>query len=139
MKRLSFRADSTALRELDEFVTGFVATHRLARDECARLMVLLEELLTNLEKYGYRDRPAPGTAELCLELQEDRMTVEFVDDGSEFNPLAERPADLEADIESRPLGGFGLHLLRGLADEVVYSRIEGRNVLRILRRVSRMS
>lgn len=139
MERLSFRADSTALRELDQFISGFVSAHRLARDEFARLMVLLEELLTNLQKYGYKDRPAPGTAELVLDLHEDRMTVEFADDGSEFNPLAERPSDLEADIDTRPLGGFGLHLLRGLCDEVAYNRIEGRNVLRILRRVSRAS
>lgn len=138
MERLTFRADSTALGELDKFVAAFVAANRLAHEEFARLMVLLDELLTNLQKYGYRGRPAPGTAELGLDLDQDRMTVEFADDGNEFNPLAEPPTDLEADLESRPLGGFGIHLLKGLSEEVIYRRIDGRNVLRILRRVSRM-
>jgi hypothetical protein len=36
----------------------------------------------------------------------------------------------------RPVGGLGLHIVRELADEADYSRRDGRNVIRLSRRVS---
>ena len=122
------------MRDVRSFVEDFVVRHAVALDEQHRIMIVLEELITNLAKYGYRDRPA-GVAEVRLQLEESRLTLEVVDDGDPFDPLNEPPPDFDAPLEARELGGLGIHIMRALADEVSYRRAGERNVLQLMRRV----
>jgi serine/threonine-protein kinase RsbW len=126
-----------AMRELEGFVGTFAAEQGLADDDQARIIIVLEELLSNLSRYGYPNQPKPkGIAEVTLELEGDRLTIEFADDGQAFNPLDRVAPDLSESVESRPIGGLGLHMVRELADEAHYCRRDGRNVVRLSRRVS---
>ena len=58
------------MQQVRRFVTDFVANHSIAAEEQSRILIVLEELITNLEKYGYpnrsgrqrRDRAATSTA-----------------------------------------------------------------------------
>jgi anti-sigma regulatory factor (Ser/Thr protein kinase) len=131
--RLVIRSDSSAMREVDAFVTGFVREHGMAPDEASRILILLEELITNLVKYGYPDRAECGRAEIVLALDGGRLDIEFIDDGCAFDPLAGPPPDLEAPLETRTPGGLGLHILRSLTDEARYERRNGNNVIRLSR------
>ena len=58
--------------------------------------------------------------------------MEFTDDGLAFNPIAQPLPDLEADIDERPIGGLGVHLVRELAERVDYTRTRGRNILKVI-------
>ncbi len=44
-------------------------------------------LFSNVAKYGYEDETAPRHVEVGLALENDRMIIEFVDDGRPFDPL----------------------------------------------------
>jgi serine/threonine-protein kinase RsbW len=116
------------------FVAEFANSNALAPDEQARILLVLEELITNVAKYGYRNRAA-GNAEVLLQIDATHLIVEFIDDGDPFDPLAAPPPDLEAPLEERDIGGLGIHIVRALADEVRYFRLEARNVIQFKRRV----
>lgn len=134
---LTVRVDSDAAGRMENFVATFAAEQGLATEDKARILIVLEELFTNLAKYGYPNRTEPaGVAEVMLELDSDQLTIEFSDDGQEFDPLAIAASDLEQAADDRPAGGLGLRIVRELADEVNYSRRDGRNVIRLIRRVS---
>jgi len=133
--QLRIQIDASAMHDVRGFVEDFVLRHAVALDEQHRLMIVLEELITNLAKYGYRDRPA-GSAEVRLQLDESRLTLEVVDDGDPFDPLEAPPPDFDAPLEERAVGGLGLHIMRALADEVSYRRAGERNVLQLMRRVA---
>ena len=124
------------MRQVDGFVAAFVSEHGIAADDAARISILLEELLTNLAKYGYLDRAEPGRAEIALALNGSQLEIEFIDDGCAFDPLAVPLPNLDAPLEERPIGGLGLHLLRSLADVVHYERINNRNVIRLSRSIA---
>ena len=134
--RLIIRSDSSALAEVDGFVATFVKEHRIAADEASRIFILLEELITNLMKYGYPDRPECGRAEIVLALNDGRLEIEFIDDGCAFDPLKAPPPNLEGPLETRTPGGLGLHILRSLTDEAHYERRNGNNVIRLTRVVA---
>jgi serine/threonine-protein kinase RsbW len=134
--RLIVRADSAAMRQVDGFVAAFVKEQGIAADDAARILILLEELLTNLAKYGYPDRAEPGRAEITLALNGGRLEIEFIDDGCAFDPLAVQLPNLDAPLEERPVGGLGLHLLRSLADGVSYERSNNKNVIRLSRSIA---
>jgi serine/threonine-protein kinase RsbW len=133
--RLSVRADSAAMRQVDAFVAAFVKEQGIAADDAARILILLEELLTNLAKYGYPDRQA-GRAEIVLALNGSRLEIEFIDDGCAFDPLAVPLPNLDESLEERPIGGLGLHLLRSLTDVVRYERSNNKNVIRLSRSIA---
>ena len=135
--RLAVRVHNGAMRELEEFVATFAAEHGLAAEDQTRTLILLEELLTNLSRYGYPNQPEPdGVAEVTLELVGNQLTIEFDDNGDAFDPLGEAKPDLNQPVESRPVGGLGLHMVRQLSEEVHYSRRNGRNIIRLSRHVS---
>jgi serine/threonine-protein kinase RsbW len=135
---LTVRAqEATATRDLEYFVEGFATAHDLARDDAYRTIIVLEELLTNLWKYGYPDRDPPeGKAEITLELQNGRLTIEFIDNGQAFDPLSSPPPDLDQTLEIRKPGRLGLHIAREFSDEARYDRRDGRNVVRLSRHVA---
>ena len=134
--RLIIRSDSSAMPEVDAFVAAFVREHGIAADEASRILILLEELITNLKKYGYPDRPECGRAEIMLEINGGRLEMEFIDDGCAFDPLKAPPPNLEGPLETRTPGGLGLHILRSLTDEAHYERRNGSNVIRLSRVVA---
>jgi anti-sigma regulatory factor (Ser/Thr protein kinase) len=133
--RLDVRADSSALREVDSFVLAFVKEHGIAADEGTRILILLEELLTNLIKYGYPDRSERGRAEIVFNLDGNLLTIEFIDDGCAFDPFSQPIPKLDQPPETRPVGGLGLLILRSLADETHYERRNHRNAIRVSRTV----
>lgn len=134
---LAVRVGAEAICEIEDFVATFAAEEGIASEDKARVLILVEELFTNLSRYGYRDRSeGAGEAEVVLELDEDRLTIEFRDDGQEFNPLAGAPPEPEESGDDEPAGGLGLHIVRELADGADYTRADGRNVIRLNRRVS---
>jgi serine/threonine-protein kinase RsbW len=134
--RVSVRADSAAMRQVDAFVAAFVSEQGIAADDAARVLILLEELLTNLVKYGYPDRAEPGRAEIALALNGSRLEIEFIDDGCAFDPMAGPSPNLDEPLEERPIGGLGLHLLRSLTEVVRYERRDNKNVIRLSRSIA---
>jgi len=124
------------MRQVDGFVAAFVREQGIAADEAARILILLEELITNLMKYGYPDRAEPGQAEIALALNGSRLEIEFIDHGCEFDPFAGPSPNLGGALEERPIGGLGLHLLRSLTDEAHYERRNDTNVIRLSRVVA---
>jgi serine/threonine-protein kinase RsbW len=94
-----------------------------------QLNLALDELLTNTITYGY---PEGGEHEIMLRLipeGEKGLLIEIRDDGLAFNPLEVKAPDLKQDIEERPIGGLGIHLVRQMLDELEYRRENGQNIL----------
>jgi len=133
--RMRVPADAAGLKAAADFVAGFAARHDLGPAERARLQILVEELLTNLVKYGFAPEAARGEAEIALRLQGDRVTLEFTDDGMPFDPVAAPAPDLDLPAEARPVGGLGLHLVRSLVEQARYERVDGRNRTTLVRRL----
>jgi serine/threonine-protein kinase RsbW/sigma-B regulation protein RsbU (phosphoserine phosphatase) len=101
------------------------------------LLIILDELFTNVINYGYEDATASGQIEVALGLEAGRLMIEFVDDGRPFNPLTSAAPDLDLPVEERPIGGVGIAIVRALVDEVAYSRDGNRNRLTLGRNVLR--
>jgi anti-sigma regulatory factor (Ser/Thr protein kinase) len=129
---LSVGIDGRALGQMRDFVLSFAAGNRLCPDDATRAMVMLEELLTNLEKYG---GASDRSAKITLAVADRRFTIEFRDDGQPFDPLGQPPPSLDGPLEDRGIGGLGLLLLRELSHESSYRRIDGQNVVRLVRRI----
>lgn len=96
------------------------------------ILVIAEEAFVNIANYAYpgsrgevavRCRTAPGEAFL-----------EFRDSGLGFDPTEFRDTRQDLPSGERPPGGLGIVLMRKIADEMSYRRVDGINVLTLRKR-----
>ena len=100
----------------------------LPRSVAGKVNVILDELLTNIVSYAYRDE-ARHEIKIRVELTEDVLQLTIDDDGVPFNPFQSAAPDTTLSMEEREAGGLGIHLVRSMVDEVSYQRrIDGNSV-----------
>jgi anti-sigma regulatory factor (Ser/Thr protein kinase) len=130
---LTLPSDIAGLPRLFEFAADFAGRNKLPDDEVSRLLLIIDEIFSNIVRYGF-DGPDPGgTIELELLFARGRLQIVFSDDGRAFDPLAAAVADLDLPMAQRPIGGLGVHFVRNLVDDARYSRRNGHNRLVLIR------
>ena len=98
-----------------------------------QIQLVLEEIGTNIIKYG-RDGETETEIQITLTSESKSLTMEIVDSGKPFDPLADAPApDLDSEVQDRPIGGLGVYLVRELMDEASYRREDGKNKLTLIK------
>lgn len=115
-----------ALAQVTEEVRQFLEAQAVAGAAAYGVQLAIEELVTNIIKYGYDDE-APHQILLHLEIQAGVVRLSIEDDGHEFNPLTAPEPKLDQPLEDRLPGGLGLHLIREMAHDLTYERTSGRN------------
>ena len=127
------RNDLQELRQLGPWIEAFARASALPRPLQDALDHALVEWVTNVISYGF---PAGGEHWIQLRFQADAnlARVEIEDDGIAFNPLDRPPVDTSAPLETRPIGGLGIHMIRQLMDAVEYRRADGHNILTLIKR-----
>jgi anti-sigma regulatory factor (Ser/Thr protein kinase) len=134
---LSLLSEPTELRRMIGFAEGFARRHALPGAERARLLIILEELFTNVVKHGYGSGAPPGNIEVALTFDGERLRIEFSDDGRPFDPLSVALPNIDQPAVKRQIGGLGLRFLRSLANDAQYSRYGDRNRLVLTRKILR--
>ena len=117
-----------------EFVEKFGAAHGIPQAAINDLNVCLDELLNNTISYGYDDQ-APHSIAVDLTLAADLLIIDIEDDGKPFDPRQGTPKPSSGTIQSRAIGGLGLHFVKTLMDEVGYMRMGGNNVVRLVKKL----
>ncbi len=108
----------------------FLEMHGACEADMTGIDVALDEVLTNAVNYGFEDGSAHEIL-LSLSVAGGSLTIQVQDDGRPFDPLGIPAPDLDADLESRQIGGLGMHFVRTLLDRVSYERRNGWNVLKL--------
>jgi serine/threonine-protein kinase RsbW len=125
-------------RALDE-VAGLWSGHGLPPALTWPVDLSLDEVLANVVQHAFAGGDREAQMELLVELDAavTPPSCELVvsDDGPEFDPVAAPAPDTTLPIDEREVGGLGLELVRRLMDEVSYERRDGRNHLRLRRRL----
>ena len=118
------------LGPLSEKAQAFIGPHDAPARAVYVVDLALEEMVTNIIKYGYDD---DGAHEIFVRINVtgDGIVVELEDDGHEFDPLSVPEPDKPKTIQERKIGGLGIHLVRNMASDMTYRREGGRNILTI--------
>jgi serine/threonine-protein kinase RsbW/sigma-B regulation protein RsbU (phosphoserine phosphatase) len=122
-----------AIAEAAEEIEQFCKTHGVPVAAVGHLNLALDEAITNTINYGWPDGGDHEIA-LLLVIEAGMVRAEVSDDGRAFDPLEVPPPDLDSDLESRPIGGLGVHFMKTLMDEVTYRHEGGRNILTLRKR-----
>jgi anti-sigma regulatory factor (Ser/Thr protein kinase) len=123
LKALKLPAKIDQLSKALSFAANYAEAHGFSTDRILPIEVVLEEAFVNICLYAYDHKN--GEVEIICRSNSNPqgITVEIVDSGKLFNPLANGPiTDQTSDVSRRRIGGLGILMLRQMTDEVFYTR-----------------
>ena len=121
------------ISRLPEFVEKAVKESKLDASLTDSINLALEEAVTNVILYAYPEG-TPGKVNIDVAVTDKALYFTISDKGKPFDPTARQEVDIEADVEDRPIGGLGIHLVRNIMDEVRYERRGDKNVLILIKK-----
>ncbi|MFZ2006645.1 MAG: ATP-binding protein [Stellaceae bacterium] len=128
--RLDVSPDIADIPRLLDWVEACCRECRVKGETPSKLALALEEAVANVINHAFAGIAAPRiTVELTID--DDRVAAEIIDNGRPFNPTAAPEPDCAAPLESRDVGGLGIHLIRRMMDHVDYRRMGDENRLRL--------
>ena len=128
-EKIEVAAQTKFLKDVLQFVEDQAYKTQTSSQIMHHLRLLTEEIFLNCVKHGY-PQGILGTIQIFCTRAPQQIFFEFIDDGQPFNPLKEPLTKSSLDIEERPLGHVGLHLIRQLAAKnISYSYKNGKNHL----------
>ena len=97
--------------------------------------VAVEEIFINIAHYAY----APGTGRVTVRVENSgdpaAVSINFMDRGIPYDPLAMPDPDVTLPAGERPVGGLGIFLTKKLVDEVSYEYRDGQNILTLTKKL----
>lgn len=131
-----FPAALNQLEPVQMFVLDQLKDHPYTERIRAQLDVAVEEIFVNIAHYAY-PKDQPGWAVIRCQVDQDplRITIQFIDWGVPFNPLAKKDADITLSAEDRQIGGLGILMVKRSMDEVNYVYENGQNILTLIKEI----
>ena len=130
--------DVNDVPRLNEFVDQVAEALELDASLGMSLNLALEEAVVNVMNYAYPDGKA-GTVNIEASADDDFLNFVISDSGIPFDPTTKEEADTTLSVEDRPIGGLGIFLVRQLMDTINYERVDGKNVLRLGKKLNQQS
>lgn len=114
------------------FITSATEKLGIEKSLARQLRLAVEEAVVNVIEYAY---PAGQEGDITVKIMSDGNTLRFqiIDAGVLFDPTMKERADTTLSAEDRQIGGLGILLVRELMDSINYERIEGTNVLTLIK------
>ena len=137
--RITRAAQLEALNDFREFITEHCAGNAGVTEEILYdIQLAVDEACTNIIMHGYAGMD-PGSIIMELEIDPDKIIISLTDFGNAFEPDSAPIPDVEAPIEERELGGFGLFFIRQSVDDVKYRTSEDGNTMTLTKNLAQPS
>ena len=123
MNSINLKPELNELHTLNEFILNELP------EENIQVNLIVEEIFVNIVYYSKAD-----FITVNVEYDDYTLTLEFIDNGIEFNPLLKEDPTLPDNIEEAQIGGLGIFLTKQMADELDYHYINDENHLKIIKK-----
>ncbi len=122
MNTITLKPDISELYTLTEFILNELPEENL------QVNLIVEEIFVNIVSYSKTE-----FITVNVEFDNPTLTIEFIDNGIEFNPLLKEDPNQPDDIDEAQIGGLGIFLTKQMSDELDYSYVNGENHLKIIK------
>lgn len=129
-RTLSVRATTASLADVRRAVGAWAAAAALSDADAQRLVLAVDEAVTNAIVHSLGG-DARRRVRLSAEAGARGLTVSVVYGGARFDPSEARVVPPGEALRKRATHGYGLTLIRRLADDVRVSHDDGCNAVRL--------
>jgi len=118
--KIRFPSRTDNLEVVREFVHNLALKAGFVEERADQISLAVDEACTNVIKHAHK---FDARRKIDLEVNYDSKRIEIVisDKGAGFDPGALPKPDLNKYIHEAKMGGLGIHLMKTLMDEVIYS------------------
>lgn len=109
------------IESLTEALRGWADRHGIPARMINSIVLMLDELLTNVVMHGYGDDDS-GEIEVTVLATTNGLEVIIRDSARAFDPFSIAEPDTTLDVDERDIGGLGVHFVRKMADSFAYRR-----------------
>lgn len=126
---MNIEATAENLDQVLDFVRSFLEEVDCPLKIQMQIEVAVEEIFINIASYAYV--PDKGNATVRVEVQDEPLmiTIQFVDHGIPYDPLAKEDPDVTMSAEERQIGGLGIYMAKQSMDDISYRYEDGKNIL----------
>lgn len=135
MKELTVPATLEELDTVQAFIEGELETYGCPMKTMLQVSVAVEEIYVNIAHYAYHPEIGEATIRCAVGGDPLQVTIQFLDSGKPFDPLAKPDADITLSAEERQIGGLGILMVKKTMDDVVYEYKDGCNVLTLKKNI----
>ena len=133
-RRIVLRNNIEEIARMQGFIDELVAELCLTPEDAFNIHLALEEAVSNVIMYAF---PEGEQHDITLTVRhvDDTLIFRVIDAGQEFDPTLQPDADVTLSLEQRPIGGLGIFLIRRIMQRVEYHRIDGNNILTMVKSI----
>lgn len=135
MKELTINATVDNIPQVTTFVDEQLEELGCPIKAQMQIDIAIDELFGNIAHYAYN--PDVGPATVRVEVLKDPLAVviTFIDNGVQYDPLAQADPDITLSADEREIGGLGIYMVKKTMDEITYEYKNGQNILRIKKHI----
>lgn len=129
MKEITVTATLENLPCVQAFIEAELESCGCPMRAMTQISVAVEEIYVNIAHYAYQPSVGEATVRCAVGGDPLQVTIQFLDSGKPFDPLAKPDADVTLSAEERKIGGLGILMVKKSMDEVQYEYKDGCNIL----------
>ena len=131
---LTLKNDVHEVTRFSSFIKSVTEKLGIEKSLARQLRLAVEEAVVNVINYAY-PTDTEGSVTITITSDGNALHCQIIDAGIPFDPTAKEKTDITLSAEERQVGGLGILLLNELMDSIHYERIEGQNVLTLMKRI----
>lgn len=124
MTSITLKPELSQLNTLNQFISNELGKENL------QVNLIVEEIFVNIINYSKTD-----IITVNVEFDDNTVTLEFIDNGIEFNPLLTEDPETSDNIDEVKIGGLGIFLTKQISDDMSYEYKNSENHLKIVKNV----
>lgn len=117
------------LQAMLDFFSAFAEKQNLKPEFVNQGLVVCDELLSNIAKYGYQDYEGKIYIRLLYNVDKKEFILTIIDNGVAFDPFSVDNKPLFGDVSKRQEGGLGILIVKNIATEYAYDRLNDKNII----------
>ncbi|MBO4667294.1 MAG: SpoIIE family protein phosphatase [Bacilli bacterium] len=124
-----FTSKGQNVQKMIDFLRSFAEKHHFEESFVNNLSVVSDELLSNICKYGYPDKPGDIYIRALYNFENKEFILTIIDKGIPFNPFTQEEKEVSGDVSEIKEGGLGILIVKKLMSEYAYDHINKKNIV----------
>jgi len=132
-----FNTSKNDIQEMLAYIKEFAVCNKFDSGFVGNLMIVGDELLSNIIKYAYKDAFGFIYIRLLYNTLGKELILTLADNGTSFNPFEVNNMPASGDANSLKEGGLGILIVKKLMSEYAYDYINGKNIITLKKKFNK--
>ena len=130
MEEREYDTAKNQISEMLSFIEDFCQKNKIDKQFTHQLLIVGDELLSNIKKHGYKDNDGTIFIRLVNNLTTNEFSITIIDKAPAFNQFSVNNSSIkDKDANNTKEGGLGILIVKKLMDEYVYDYINEKNIV----------